>query len=160
MAHSSWNGSSQLQGVCHILNAFSKTGNSSLSASALLLVAVAQLWAQLFHQIFVFFGYLFLQADVCCAILFYKYRMTFQPYLKLVGCMYIKWTLVNSHMHEKGVNSVQCCWLIKYGHRCEAYISIWQQQNNSHVLKKRNGRGRRGCYKVVTLWKPQRLVRS
>ena len=44
-----------------------------------------------------------------CAILFYKYRMTFQPYLKLVGCMYIKWTLVNSHMHEKGVNSVQCC---------------------------------------------------
>jgi hypothetical protein len=65
VAQSSRNGSSQLQGTSHILNAFSKTGNSSLSASALLLVAVAQLWAQLFHQIFVFFDYLFLQAYVC-----------------------------------------------------------------------------------------------
>ena len=59
------NDSSQHQGaspvsflIRNIPNAFSKTGNSSLS---LLLVAVAQL----FHQIFVFFGYLFLPACVC-----------------------------------------------------------------------------------------------
>ena len=142
MVQWSWNGNSQLQGTCHIPNAFSKTGNSLLSALALLLVTVAQLWAQLFHQIFVFFGYLFLQAyDVCNHNIFYKYRMTFQPYLNLVGCMYIKWTFVNSHMHKKGANSVQCCWWIKYVHRCEAYISIWQQQNKSQVLKSEMGGG-------------------